>query len=122
MVRRQTGGYQEIGGGGGDGGGAGGGGGGGGGVLWRLVVTGLSLLVVLGLLTLTVLSLTSGLTEDAVVEVRLTSGGGWGRLGRLVPPDTPDPKWDPEPSQSKLGRFDYAAVSVDSIPCSTIGK
>ena len=85
-------------------------------------MTGLSLLVVLGLLTLTVLSLTSGLTEDAVVEVRLTSGGGWGRLGRLVPPDTPDPKWDPEPSQSELGRFDYAAVSVDSIPCSRIGK
>ena len=53
------------------------------------------------------------------VELMMTSGGGW---ARLPPPDTPDPKWDPEPSQSELGRFDYAAVSVDSIPCSKIGK
>ena len=49
----------------------------------------------------------------------VTSGGGW---GKLPPPDTPDPKWDPEPSDSKLGLFDYAAVSVDSIPCAKVGK
>ena len=56
----------------------------------------------------------------------ITSGGGWGRAGRRVgglpPPDTPDPKWDPEPSDSELGLFDYAAVSVDSIPCAKVGK
>ena len=56
----------------------------------------------------------------------ITSGGGWGgagqRVGGLPPPDTPDPKWDPEPSDSELGLFDYAAVSVDSIPCAGIGK
>ena len=49
----------------------------------------------------------------------VTSGGGW---SKLPPPDTPDPKWDPEPSDSKLGLFDYAAVSVDSIPCAKVGK
>ena len=53
------------------------------------------------------------------VEAVVTSGGGW---ARLPPPHTPDPKWDPEPSQSELGRFNYAAVAVDSIPCSRIGK
>ena len=56
----------------------------------------------------------------------ITSGRGWGRkgprVGGLPPPDTPDPKWDPEPSESELGLFDYAAVSVDSIPCAKIGK
>ena len=56
----------------------------------------------------------------------ITTGGGWGRkapsVGGLPPPDTPDPKWDPEPSESELGLFDYAAVSVDSIPCAKIGK
>ena len=50
------------------------------------------------------------------------SSGGWSRLGHLPPPDTPDPKVDPEPSESKMGKFDYAAVSVDSIPCAKIGK
>ena len=85
-----------------------------------MVVMVVSLVTVLGLLTFTVISLTSRLlTEDAVVEVVLTSGGGW---ARLPPPHTPDPKWDPEPSQSELGRFNYAAVAVDSIPCSRIGK
>ena len=56
----------------------------------------------------------------------ITSGGGWGRkghrVGGLPPPNTPDSKWDPEPSDSELGLFDYAAVSVDSIPCAKIGK
>ena len=56
----------------------------------------------------------------------ITSGRGWGRkvphVGGLPPPDTPDPKWDPQPSESELGLFDYAAVSVDSIPCAKIGK
>ena len=57
----------------------------------------------------------------------MTEGGGWSRsgqpgLGKLPPPNTPDPKWDPEPSDSDLGLFDYAAVSVDSIPCAKIGK
>ena len=56
------------------------------------------------------------------LELVLTTGGGWGSLGKLPPPHTPDPKWDPEPSQSVLGQFDYAAVSVDSIPCAKIGK
>ena len=50
------------------------------------------------------------------------SSGGWSRLGHLPPPDTPDPKVDPEPSESIMGKFDYAAVSVDSIPCAKIGK
>eukprot|EP00092_Neocalanus_flemingeri_P032577 GFUD01035433.1.p1 GENE.GFUD01035433.1~~GFUD01035433.1.p1 ORF type:complete len:688 (+),score=179.86 GFUD01035433.1:54-2066(+) len=50
------------------------------------------------------------------------SSGGWSRLGHLPPPDTPDPKVDPEPSESKLGSYEYAAVSVDSIPCAKIGK
>ena len=56
--------------------------------------------------------------------VEMTQAGGWGRhrLGKLPPPNTPDPKWDPEPSDSDLGLFDYAAISVDSIPCATIGK
>ena len=91
----------------------------------RLVASLLSMLVVVGLLAFTILSLASRLvTEDREdredqVELMMTSGGGW---ARLPPPDTPDPKWDPEPSQSELGRFDYAAVSVDSIPCSKIGK
>jgi len=43
-------------------------------------------------------------------------------FGRLPPPDTPDPKVDPGPSDSLLGKFEYGAVSVDSIPCATIGK
>jgi hypothetical protein len=53
-------------------------------------------------------------------------------LGHLPPPDTPDPKVtvpaaaslqvDPGPSPSRLGRYQYAAVSVDSIPCAKIGK
>ena len=66
--------------------------------------------------------------EDEATTPRLalevTSSGGWGvgQLGHPPPPDTPDPKWDPEPSPSKLGLFDYAAVSVDSIPCAKIGK
>ena len=109
MVRWETPGYEEI-------GGERAGGGGEGRRVWRLVVTLLSLLVVLGLLAFTILSLTSH--QDRVV-LRMTSGGGW---ARLPPPHTPDPKWDPEPSPSELGRFDYAAVSVDSIPCSKIGK
>ena len=50
----------------------------------------------------------------------LANSGGW--LGKLPPLHTPDPKWDPEPSQSVLGEFNYAAVSVDSIPCAKIGK
>jgi len=43
-------------------------------------------------------------------------------VGGLPPPDTPDPQVDPEPSASVLGKFEYAAVSVDSIPCATVGK
>lgn len=43
-------------------------------------------------------------------------------LGHLPPPDTPDPKVDPPASPSRLGRYQYAAVSVDSIPCAKIGK
>ena len=50
------------------------------------------------------------------------SSGGWGRLGHLPPPDTPDPKVDPGPSPSLMGKYEYAAVSVDSIPCAKIGK
>ena len=50
------------------------------------------------------------------------SSGGWSRLGHLPPPDTPDPKVDPEPSPSLMGQYGYAAVSVDSIPCAKIGK
>jgi len=65
--------------------------------------------------------------EDMTPVLQVTKGGGWsssrrGRLGHLPPPDTPDPKWDPEESDSELGLFDYAAVSVDSIPCAKIGK
>ena len=108
-----AGGYQEI------GGKTEGGGGGGGRAVGRLVVTVLSLVVVLGLLAFTVLSLSSGLAREDEVVVLMTSGGGW---AGLPPPHTPDPKWDPKPSQSQLGRFDYAAVAVDSIPCSKIGK
>ena len=69
------------------------------------------------------------LLEDEAITtpglaLEVTSSGGWvvGQLGHPPPPDTPDPKWDPEPSPSKLGLFDYAAVSVDSIPCAKIGK
>jgi len=40
----------------------------------------------------------------------------------LPPPDTPDPQVDPEPSESEMGVFEYAAVSVDSIPCAKVGK
>ena len=56
-------------------------------------------------------------------------------FGHLPPPDTPDPKvratkqlnfkWfqvDPGPSGSRMGVYQYAAVSVDSIPCAKIGK
>jgi len=43
-------------------------------------------------------------------------------LGHLPPPDTPDPKVDPGPSGSRMGVYQYAAVSVDSIPCAKIGK
>jgi len=43
-------------------------------------------------------------------------------LGSLPPLHTPDPKVDPEPSPSKIGEYEYAAVAVDSIPCSTVGK
>ena len=65
---------------------------------------------------------TASTTPRLALEV--TSSGGWGvgQVGHPPPPDTPDPKWDPEPSPSKLGLFDYAAVSVDSIPCAKIGK
>ena len=63
-------------------------------------------------------------TTTPRLALEVTSSGGWGvgQLGHPPPPDTPDPKWDPEPSPSKLGLFDYAAVSVDSIPCAKIGK
>jgi len=44
------------------------------------------------------------------------------RVKGLPPPDTPDPQVDPEPSESELGLFEYAAVSVDSIPCAKVGK
>ena len=60
--------------------------------------------------------------DDEFLPVIEHSGGGWGRLGHLPPPDTPDPKVDPEPSSSLLGKYEYAAVSVDSIPCAKIGK
>jgi len=43
-------------------------------------------------------------------------------LKGLPPPDTPDPQVDPPPSESRMGAYEYAAVSVDSIPCATIGK
>ena len=72
----------------------------------------------------------AGLLEDQIVEVSWAPAG----LGHLPPPDTPDPKvilmvWfeifhqvDPGPSPSRLGVYQYAAVSVDSIPCAKIGK
>jgi gamma-glutamyltranspeptidase/glutathione hydrolase/leukotriene-C4 hydrolase len=43
-------------------------------------------------------------------------------LKGLPPPDTPDPQVDPPPSESRMGKYEYAAVSVDSIPCAKIGK
>ena len=103
---------------GGDGGGGGRVMGGGG----RLLVVVLGLTGVLGLAALTAHSLHPGPPSGDRLELVVTSGGGWGRLGKLPPPHTPDPKWDPEPSQSVLGEFNYAAVSVDSIPCAKIGK
>ena len=103
--------------------------------LVTVVVSVLCVSCLLGLVTLarrqdTVLVIldTEAKLEDEATTPRLalevTSSGGWGvgQLGHPPPPDTPDPKWDPEPSPSKLGLFDYAAVSVDSIPCAKIGK
>jgi len=60
--------------------------------------------------------------EAEFLPVLEQSSGGWSHLGGLPPPDTPDPKVDPGPSPSKMGKFEYAAVSVDSIPCATVGK
>ena len=60
--------------------------------------------------------------ETAFIPIIEQSSGGWSRLGHLPPPDTPDPKVDPEPSTSRMGKYAYAAVSVDSIPCAKIGK
>ena len=71
-----------------------------------VLVPAVTLLVGLGLVSLGVLTARSLLSP----------------LGKLPPPHTPDPKWDPEPSKSVLGRYNYAAVSVDSIPCAKIGK
>ena len=79
----------------------------GGGVL----VSVLSVLLGLGLLSL-----------GALIALSLLPSSEGGSLGKLPPPHTPDPKWDPEPSQSLLGEYSYAAVSVDSIPCAKIGK
>lgn len=43
-------------------------------------------------------------------------------FGAHPPPDTIDPQVDPPPSESRKGNFQYAAVSVDSIPCAKVGK
>jgi len=71
-------------------------------------------------------------SEEAPVFLSWLPTGGLGKLpppntpnpklGKLPPPDTPDPKVDPGPSESRLGKYEYAAVSVDSIPCAKIGK
>ena len=104
--------------------------------LVTVVVSVLCVSCLLGLVTLArrqdtvlvILDAEAELEEEVTTTPRLalevTSSGGWGvgQLGHPPPPDTPDPKWDPEPSPSKLGLFDYAAVSVDSIPCAKIGK
>ena len=104
--------------------------------LVTVVVSVLCVSCLLGLVTLArrqdtvlvILDAEAKLEEEASTTPRLalevTSSGGWGvgQVGHPPPPDTPDPKWDPEPSPSKLGLFDYAAVSVDSIPCAKIGK
>ena len=104
--------------------------------LVTVVVSVLCVSCLLGLVTLArrqdtvlvILDTEAKLEEEVTTTPRLalevTSSGGWGvgQLGHPPPPDTPDPKWDPEPSPSKLGLFDYAAVSVDSIPCAKIGK
>ena len=71
------------------------------------------------------MTLTPVVTDDDMTPVvEITQSGGWSghSLGKLPPPNTPDPKWDPEASDSELGVFDYAAISVDSIPCAKIGK
>lgn len=62
------------------------------------------------------------LDVEVLLPVIEQSSGGWSRLGHLPPPDTPDPKVDPGPSPSLMGSYEYAAVSVDSIPCAKIGK
>ena len=103
--------------------------------LVTVVVSVLCVSCLLGLVTLArrqdtvlvILDAEAKLEEEATtprLALEVTSSGGWGvgQLGHPPPPDTPDPKWDPEPSPSKLGLFDYAAVSVDSIPCAKIGK
>jgi len=60
--------------------------------------------------------------QDVVqVEYPGAPGGGFSVRG-LPPPNTPDPQVDPPPSESLMGRYEYAAVSVDSIPCATVGK
>jgi len=58
-------------------------------------------------------------SEDSEIEFLSWVPAG---LGKLPPPNTPDPKVDPEPSASIKGQYEYAAVSVDSIPCAKIGK
>ena len=106
--------------------------------LVTVVVSVLCVSCLLGLVTLArrqdtvlvILDAEAKLEEEAAASttprmaLEVTSSGGWGlgQVGHPPPPDTPDPKWDPEPSPSKLGLFDYAAVSVDSIPCAKIGK
>ena len=101
-----------------------------------VMVTLLCLTSIIGIIAMTYRSFTepdvivipiNDLEKEMTPVLEITKGGGWsrqsqGRLGKLPPPNTPDPKWDPEPSESDLGLFDYAAVSVDSIPCAKIGK
>ena len=101
-----------------------------------VMVTLLCLTSILGIIAMTYRSFTepevivipiNDIEKDMTPVLEITKGGGWsrhsqGRLGKLPPPITPDPKWDPEASDSELGLFDYAAVSVDSIPCAKIGK
>ena len=103
--------------------------------LVTVVVSVLCVSCLLGLVTLArrqdtvlvILDAEAKLEDEATtprLALEVTSSGGWGvgQLGHPPPPDTPDPKWDPEPSKSVLGRYNYAAVSVDSIPCAKIGK
>jgi len=62
------------------------------------------------------------INQDVVqVDYPGAPGGGFSVRG-LPPPNTPDPQVDPPPSESVMGRYEYAAVSVDSIPCATVGK
>jgi len=73
------------------------------------------------LMTIKLLGLGENVNED--VDTSAWSGSNHNvNVKGLPPPDTPDPQVDPPPSESDMGVFDYAAVSVDSIPCATIGK